>query len=313
MPIFDQGYQHWQGTFSSQPWRWLTITRHGMRAQMQNRWTRLLVLVAWLPALWLAFYLAVWGLIEQKSEMVRPLLQIIGGFSREAQADPLKYRTAVWTLGYHYFFQVELFFVMVLVVLVGPGLISQDLRFNAIPLYFSRPVRRFDYFLGKLGVIGIFLGAVAIVPAVVAWVLGVAFSLDLTVVRDTAGLLLGSITFGLVVALSAGTLMLALSSLTRNSRYVAGMWVGLWMVSNILAGALIALFREPGCAVFSYTSNLDRLGAALLGTAGAFERLGMGRFALAYPWYWSALVLLGLVGISLWIMTRQVKSLDRLK
>ena len=41
-----------------------------------------------------------------------------------------------------------------LVLLVGPSLISQDLRFNAIPLYFSRPLRRFDYFVGKLGVIG---------------------------------------------------------------------------------------------------------------------------------------------------------------
>ena len=74
---------------------------------------------------------------------------------------------------------------MILVLLVGPGLISQDLRFNALPLYFSRPLRRFDYFLGKLGVIGFFLGAVAIVPAVVAYVLGVVFSLDLGVVRDT--------------------------------------------------------------------------------------------------------------------------------
>ncbi len=52
--------------------------------------------------------------------------------------------------------------------MVGPNLISQDLRFNAIPLYFSRPVRRFDYFLGKLGVIATFLAAVSIVPAVAA-------------------------------------------------------------------------------------------------------------------------------------------------
>ena len=34
MPIFDQGYQHWQGTLSGHAWRWLTITRHGVRVIM---------------------------------------------------------------------------------------------------------------------------------------------------------------------------------------------------------------------------------------------------------------------------------------
>ena len=80
---------------------------------------------------------------------------------------------------------------MILIVLVGPSLISQDLRFNALPLYLSRPLRRIDYLLGKLGVIGAFLGLVIIVPCLVAYVLGLLFSLDLTIVRDTYRLLLG--------------------------------------------------------------------------------------------------------------------------
>ena len=31
MPIFDQGYQHWTGHLSGHAWRWLAITRHGVR------------------------------------------------------------------------------------------------------------------------------------------------------------------------------------------------------------------------------------------------------------------------------------------
>ena len=54
------------------------------------------------------------------------------------------------------------------VLLVGPGLISRDLRFNALPLYFSRPLRRIDYFLGKLGVVVAFLGLVLVVPSAIA-------------------------------------------------------------------------------------------------------------------------------------------------
>jgi hypothetical protein len=122
---------------------------------------------------------------------------------------------------------------MVLVLMVGPSLISQDLRFNALPLYFSRPLRRIDYFVGKLGVIAAFLGMVVIVPAVLAYGLGLLFSLDLTIIPDTFRLLVSAIAYGLVISLSAGLLILALSSLSRNSRYIALFWVGVWFVSSI--------------------------------------------------------------------------------
>ena len=56
MPIFDQGYQHWSGTLSGHAWRWLTITRHGVRVGMKNILLRLLVIVSWLPAAVLAVH-----------------------------------------------------------------------------------------------------------------------------------------------------------------------------------------------------------------------------------------------------------------
>ena len=45
MPIFDQGYQHWSGTLSGHAWRWLAITRHGVRVALTNRWLRIALLV----------------------------------------------------------------------------------------------------------------------------------------------------------------------------------------------------------------------------------------------------------------------------
>ena len=61
MPIFDQGYQHWTGTLSGHAWRWLAVTRQGVRAGLQSRWVRLLLLMAWIPAVGLAAVLIVWG------------------------------------------------------------------------------------------------------------------------------------------------------------------------------------------------------------------------------------------------------------
>jgi ABC-2 type transport system permease protein len=127
---------------------------------------------------------------------------------------------------------------MILILLIGPNLISLDLRFNALPLYFSRPLGRLDYFMGKLGVIAVFLGAVIILPCLIAYVLGLAFSLDGTILRDTFRLFIASLVYGLVIVFSAGTLILALSSLSRNSRYIALLWLGMWFVSSVLGAVL---------------------------------------------------------------------------
>jgi ABC-type transport system involved in multi-copper enzyme maturation permease subunit len=427
MPIFDQGYQHWKGPLSGHAWRWLAVARQGVRAQLRSRIVRLLLLVAWIPALALIVALSLWGLLEQRVETVLGFLASM--FPATVIAEPRNYRSAVWTIAYVYFFKAELICSLFLVLTVGPNLISRDLRFNALPLYFSRPLRRSDYFLGKLGVIGYFLAATVVVPAVAAYVLGIAFSLDLTVLRDTYRILWASLLYGLVIVVSAGTLMLALSALSRRTIYVGLAWIGIWFISASLSGILIGIRMEitrhdlmqtqlvrwveqnpppPGVALHngmfptftnnavyrparpgepplppdveeqrewyqkwqraqgrlwseaealdreerrddwrplvSYPTNLDRIGEVLFdydsawvtfGRATEQPRAAVGRFArrgldldeegpanerrLAdqmawqYPWRWSAGVLAGLVLVSLGVMTRQVKSLDRLK
>jgi hypothetical protein len=427
MPIFDQGYQHWRGPLSGHAWRWLTIARHGVRVQMQNRILRLFLLFAWLPAIGLVLAVVVWGLVEQKSEGVLGFLR--NSFPADVLQEPRAYRATIWTLCYSYFFKTEMFFIMLSVVAAGPGLISQDLRFNALPLYFARPLTRLDYFLGKLGVIGALVASVAVGPAVLAYVVGACFSLDLSVIKDTYPVLLASVAYGLVITLSVGTLMLAMSSLTRRSLYVGIAWAGFWIITSLVGTILIEVHgesvrrethvtemnrwiedfpppagaqmqqtpngerypvvhvkqgtgkyqlaglrpdqeaegdrwyrayqeakfqqqyqsaQERGSVVrndwrplCSYVRNLERIADQLLDTDAAWVTFGKAsersrtmfgaafgprrpqpppnERALAdqmvpqYPWQWSAGILAGLLGISSWILTRRVKSLDRLK
>jgi ABC-2 type transport system permease protein len=242
MPIFDQGYQHWQGPLSGHVWRWLTIARHGVRVQMKNRMVRFLVVLAWLPALALVVFLALWGLVEQGNLTVLPLVMVI--LPPEILQQPTAYRATMWSLGYAYFFKFEMYCIMLLVVVAGPGLISRDLRFNALPLYFSRPLTRLDYFAGKLGVIGALVATVAMAPAVAGYLVGICFSLDISVVKDTFPVLLGSAAYGLVITLSAGTLILAMSSLTRRSLYVGIAWAGLWIISGSVGAMMTVIHQE---------------------------------------------------------------------
>lgn len=353
MPIFDQGYQHWSGTLSGHAWRWAAVARHGVRVAIGNRWLRIALLVSWLPALVLATTLCFWGLLEQKSELITSLTPLLGFLDRAMIADPRSYRIEVWTLSYAYFMLTEMRFSMLLILIVGPNLISQDLRYNAFPLYFSRPLRRFDYVLGKWGVIVTFLGAVTIVPAIVAYVLGLLFSLDLSILRQTFPILLASVAYGLVIAASAGTLILALSALSRNSRYVALFWLAVWIGTGMVSGVLQSvdvqqrrhdewraqrggfsqdfIDRELEAArtnwrpLVSYTANLSRIGQALLSTDAAWDKISklqpemqragfkLRNLGSLYPWTWSVGVLLGLFALSAWILKSSIKSLDRLK
>jgi ABC-2 type transport system permease protein len=329
------------------------------------------------PSFGLVSLLVLWGLLIQKPEMMQPLFRGLG-FSRQVISSPEVVTEPLWTIIFTIFYKIQLNFAMVLVVLVGPGLISQDLRYNALPLYFSRPLTRFDYFVGKLGVIAFFLGVAAIVPAVLAYLFGVALSASLSIVGQTFHILLGSITYGLVIVVCAGSLVLALSSLSRSSRMVGAMWLGIWFISWMVAGSLTAIHEEQiyrkaaeqelairrqmnsgqvnrGGAqgqrelqqlrmarrgvigearrnnwrvMLAFTGNLDRVGDALLGTDGAWTRLselvdtryGRGHEynfsemrTPQYPWYWSGAVLLVIVGLSTWVLSMRVRSLDRLK
>ena len=273
MPIFDQGYQHWDGKLAGQAGRWLPITRHGVQVQLKNWWIRWFLMAACLPALVLVCIVAIWGLFEQQSEFLKPFLFFFQNLPEDIRSGPKRFRTPLWTLAFRQFFDLQLTVSMILVLLVGPDLISQDLRFNAIPLYLSRPLRRFEYFLGKLGVIAVFLSAVTLVPALLAFVLGYGFSFDPAVIRDTYRLLFASIAFGLIVVVSAGLLMLALSSLSRNSRYVGAMWLGLWIVSNITSGVLDRTVRADWCALVSYTNNLRRVRDALFDAEGSWDQV----------------------------------------
>jgi hypothetical protein len=108
----------------------------------------------------------------------------------------------------------------------------------------------------------------------------------------------------------------------RRQRQWQREWQGAYQK---LQTAEAAEARKDWRPLISYTANLSRLGEQLLGTAKAWQKISLlrppderERFVYdytgpQYPWYWSAGVLAGLLGLSAWILNRRVRSLDRLK
>ena len=63
------------------------------------------------------------------------------------------------------FLDSQHFFVFLIAVYVGSGLIAQDRKANALQIYLSKPLTRLDYIAGKMTILVTFLLLVTWVPA----------------------------------------------------------------------------------------------------------------------------------------------------
>jgi ABC-2 type transport system permease protein len=271
MPIFDQGYQHYSGPRTGTVARIGSIVRRGAQPLFSRWMVRLTLLASLVPMLLLVAFLVLWSLIEQRVSWVQPIIDMMR-LPEEMTENTAQYRGAVWTLLFEAFFMIQTPLALLMTLLVGPNLISQDLRFNAIPLYLSRPVDRIHYFLGKFGVIFLFVGGSLLVPILAGWVLGILFSLDWRVAIETLPLLIGAVIYATAVTLSLATLMLAFSSLSKNAILVGAFWIGFILITGTPAGAISALTRDRQYQALGYNLNFVNLRHAMLGTGAAYAK-----------------------------------------
>jgi hypothetical protein len=119
--------------------------------------------------------------------------------------------------------------LMVLVIgLVAPSLIAQDVRSRAFLLYFARPLTRWEYLLGKAATVWCYLALITTLPALALYVLGVLMSPELCVLADTWDLPLRILIASLVLMLPTTLMALCFSSLTSETRYAGFAWFVVW-------------------------------------------------------------------------------------
>src|SRR5262249_23582417 len=133
------------------------------------------------------------------------------------------------------------FFVFIITVYVGAGLIANDRRANALQIYLSKPLMRSEYIAGKFAILFSFLTLVTFVPAMLLVFLKVMFDGNVTFLQNNL-FLLPAITIGsLLQVLLASFTMLALSSLSKSARYVGVLYVGITFFTSAIFGALYAI------------------------------------------------------------------------
>ncbi len=239
MPIHDQGYRRYGGTRAPSGRAWSVIARAGIRTMLAKRAFVALLLFAWLPFLVRA--------VQIYAATNLPQAQFLA-------ADARLFRDFLEQQG------VFLFFIT---VYVGSGLIANDRRANALQIYLSKPMTRFEYIVGKFAVLAILLLFVTWVPAMLLLLVQIAFSGSFSFFVDNLFLFPAITLFSFVEVAAVSLMMLALSSLSRSSRYVGILYAVLMFFSGAIYRMLYAVTGDSRLAFVSLPSTLEQLGDAI--------------------------------------------------
>jgi len=269
-PLLDIGYRHWNGTVQNVWVRRAVVARHTMQACLRGRVIRFLVAVTWVLSLVTATaYFAV-GQILVPEGLLRPLFELIMDDKARRFVEGISAWLALYPdvtvrlvadlllLHLNMILQTISFLVVTLII---PRLLTRDLASNAIVVYSSRAISRFDYLFGKLaGVLGVFslcwLG-----PAILAWVLGNVVAPDWSFFwhsRSALGYTLATAIPSMVVT---ALLAMAISALSAKSRIAVAIWLMVWLLTPVFVP--IANMTSDWVAYLNFSHVLDRFAIAI--------------------------------------------------
>lgn len=134
-----------------------------------------------------------------------------------------------------YFFSTRLIGPsIVAVALAIPHLISRDLAGNAMVVYSSKAIGRFDYFLGKFGVLFGLLCLTWLGPVCVVWFMGNLLATDWNFFWHSRAALGNALIFVLSGMVALSFLGLGVSAISPREKNTVALWVAWWLVGNAL-------------------------------------------------------------------------------
>jgi ABC-2 type transport system permease protein len=276
MPIHDQGYRRYGGLRTFRGGGWWVIARAGIRDRIRERRFLALLLFAWSPFI------------------VRAVqMYVAANFSQASFLAPTA-RT------FREFLDQQGIFVFFVTIYVGSGAIASDRRANALQIYLSKPLTRVEYVAGKLATLTVFLVAVTWVPAMLLLLLQLAFAGNAAFVRANVFLIPAITVFAAIQVFSSALSMLALSSLSKNRRFVAVMYAGIIFFTEALVRALRAITGSDAWAWLSPGNTLDAVADHIFRVSEP----------ASLPLPVALLVIAALMGASLWVLERRVRGVE---
>jgi ABC-2 type transport system permease protein len=257
MGVHDLGYRPWEQRLTPFGTRWMVIALTGVQRAWQSLWLRRLLLLAWVPAIWFGtgfFILEQVRLYPDWAKALEPFIgtmpgteQLVTIIAGRDPGNPDSAQHAIWAWMLQSFFRYTQSTIMVLLIgVITPTLISQDVRSRAFLLYFAHPISRGSYILGKVATVWFYLAMISIVPAMLLYLLGVSLAPSFDVVRVTWDLPLRMIGASAVLMIPTSLFALAISSMTQESRYAGFGWFAICAMGWFAYGVMTAIEIEEG-------------------------------------------------------------------
>ena len=277
MPIHDQSYRRYGGLRAPVGRSWTVIARAGIMQMLRKRAFIGLLLFAWLPFIVRAVQIYVAANYAQAAALIAPDAKMFRDFLEQQD-----------------------FFVFVMTIFVGAGLIANDRRANALQIYLAKPLLRAEYIAGKAAVLFTFVMLVTFLPAMLLLFLQVMFKGSFEFMRVNL-FLIPAITIGtLLQALLVTFTMLALSSLSKSARYVAILYSGIVFFTLAVFGVMYAITGSSSFSWLSVGSNLSQVVDVIFRQTPRY----------ATPWQVSLVVVLGLIALSISVLERRVRGVE---
>jgi ABC-type transport system involved in multi-copper enzyme maturation permease subunit len=323
--VHHLGYRGWSGRLAPGWTRWTVISAAGIRRAWQSLWVKRMLLLAWLPAIWFGIGFFIWEQAALYPDWRQALTPFLSGLPPTSEFAWLREsirsgnlessRHTMWAWLLQTFFRYPQGVLMVLVVgLIAPPAISQDIRSRAFLVYFSRPLTRSEYLLGKLATVWAYLLFISTMPALALYVLGVLLSPTLGVFTATWDLPLRILVASIVLMVPTSVLALCLSSLTQESRYAGFAWFALWILGWFTYVAVTSVeafnaqqyaFQHPGEVPVMAESAWTHL--SLYHTLGRVQSWVFG-FADFGDVVVSSAILVAVTAVSLVVLYRKISA-----
>jgi ABC-type transport system involved in multi-copper enzyme maturation permease subunit len=287
--VREKGYSHWDGELAERRRPWWPITRTGIRLAFRKKAFKFVFASAFLPS-----FIALAGLYV--SERLEDFKAIVRSDANLIAITP-KYFKTVWAT------DGLLFLIILVLSFAGAGLIADDLKHNSLQLYFSRPLGKKDYLLGKMSVVFFFVLILTAVPGLVLVAFKLVFAGSFAFLAEFPWLPLSILGWSALLTVFFAFYVLLLSASSKNTRYATILIFSGYLFSDALAGILWGIFRRPAMGLFSIRINLQQAGAFLFGQ----------KPPQAFPAYWSFAVLAGLCIVSAIVLHRKIRSVEVIK
>lgn len=304
MPIYDQSFRRYSGERNLGT-LWWPVAVYTWRPILKRK-------LVWILMVLLALYLGILSVMFVVSAKVS---QHIGERNthdamRTVRREGLPVFDSQLELGTILYFTAQPLkgLLWILVLVTGAGVISSDRRYNALPLYFSRPLKPWQYVMGKI--VGVaFIPMIALV--VTQWIIGlqfIAYYHPVSAFVTQAPVFVSGIIYGALLSGFLATAMTSISSMAKSAR-IAGVAFLCFFVLLERVVPLVAMNSHfPELMSLSPLHSLDVIGRWMLRPDMGNIRSLVDTGALSLS---ASVVSVGLYSAGfLWILRRNLRVVE---